>query len=407
MEIASMNPPSISVGKRSKKVKGKGKQQLLPMPHQLLAAAEQKLQRQLAAGSSSFEPGTAMHTISASVTPAFQGGRVQPEYLGITRQANPKRVPPSVQQFWHQQEKQQQANSSSSNGNNSSSNSSINNSNSGNNSLAASIPVHHSIGLSASSFDLVPASSFAQPPAGSTSSKTIRRRPHTEPESLLASGSKCGNLEVSREMQENLFRSMAASLGTGYWTDEFASPLARPLDATTFCSRQLQLLNQSTAPSLNASTAALQTAAGIAAGTIGGSAGGASASASVPVSAIATSAAAEDGRETGGESLSGVVALGATALSSNSSNDNKSTGNTSGCIGSGGSEGGGIVNTTILAPLTTTTTLPFATATFGTTLTVGDSTYSLPPPDRFFLYNADCHAAVIKVWVGVGACMVA
>jgi hypothetical protein len=48
-------------------------------------------------------------------------------------------------------------------------------------------------------------------------------------------------IEVSHEMQHAIETSLAQNLGSGFWADEFASPLARPLSATSYCSRQLQV----------------------------------------------------------------------------------------------------------------------------------------------------------------------
>jgi hypothetical protein len=62
-------------------------------------------------------------------------------------------------------------------------------------------------------------------------------------------------IEISHEMQHAIETSLAQNLGNGFWADEFASPLARPLDASSYCSRNLQLMHPATSISLSGSEA--------------------------------------------------------------------------------------------------------------------------------------------------------
>jgi hypothetical protein len=49
------------------------------------------------------------------------------------------------------------------------------------------------------------------------------------------------NLPISHEMSEGLEAHIISNIGKGLWEDEVCSEIARPLSASSFCSRQLQV----------------------------------------------------------------------------------------------------------------------------------------------------------------------
>ena len=64
---------------------------------------------------------------------------------------------------------------------------------------------------------------------------------------LQTDDNKSSNLLISQEMERTLRRNQGDMLGTGFWNDELASPLALPWDASAYCTRTLALQKSSSA----------------------------------------------------------------------------------------------------------------------------------------------------------------
>jgi hypothetical protein len=68
---------------------------------------------------------------------------------------------------------------------------------------------------------------------------------------LLNIESESPNLPISMEMSEGLLAHISSNIGKGLWEDEISSEIARPLSASSFCARQLQVLYRRISTSLS------------------------------------------------------------------------------------------------------------------------------------------------------------
>ena len=148
--------------------------------------------------------------LRARPVPPERGGYVEPACYAVTRAPNPGRIPTQLSDFWRDE--------------------------TGGTGAGSGAPIHRDAGLAAASFEL--------PRRGGGAGG--------QGPGLQAAGAPAG---ISCEMQSAVDDLVASQVGRGYWDDEVLSSLARPLDATAYCSRSLQLSHTAAAASFATSVA--------------------------------------------------------------------------------------------------------------------------------------------------------
>jgi hypothetical protein len=157
---------------------------------------------------SSSKPKPPPAALRARPVPPERGGYVEPACYAVTRAPNPGRIPTQLGDFWRDE--------------------------TGGTGAGSGAPIHRDAGLAAASFELPRPGAGGQGPG------------------LQAAGAPAG---ISCEMQSAVDDLVASQVGRGYWDDEVLSSLARPLDATAYCSRSLQLSHTAAAASFATSVA--------------------------------------------------------------------------------------------------------------------------------------------------------